>query len=119
LVSCVIGLEKKNWPLMTSMAIGVFFFTRIILCHHTSSLSLKHTNPPESSDYSISIIMDLPYLIVIGNKKQGARSKGIRDHFEPMMRSSLISWSLLRLNIFVSRVFGRWHVSGSGSSCMW
>jgi hypothetical protein len=34
---------------------------------------MKHTNALESSDDSISIVMDLPYLIVISNKKQGVR----------------------------------------------
>ncbi len=59
--------------MMTSTTTSMNFFMRIILCHHTNSLSMKHTNALESSDDSISIVMDLPYLIVISNKKQGVR----------------------------------------------
>jgi hypothetical protein len=31
LVSCIIGLEERLQPLMTSMATSMFFFTKIIL----------------------------------------------------------------------------------------
>ncbi len=61
---------------MTSMATGMFFFMRIILCCHISSLSMKHADPPKSNNALVSIVMDLPYLIVIGNKKQGVGFEG-------------------------------------------
>jgi hypothetical protein len=78
---CVTSLEKRLQPLMTSMTIGVFFFMRIILCHRTSSLLMKHVDAPKSSNVLISIIMDLLYLIMISNKKQGVRSKGKLEPF--------------------------------------
>jgi hypothetical protein len=58
------------------MAIGMFFFTKIILCCHTTSLSMKHANALESNNVLISIAIDLPYLIVIGNKKIDVRFEG-------------------------------------------
>jgi hypothetical protein len=39
------------------------------------SLSMKHENALDPSNILISIIMDLPYLIMISNKKQGVGSK--------------------------------------------
>jgi hypothetical protein len=114
LVSCVIGLKEKLQPSMTSTIISMFFFTKNILCHRTNSLSMKHTNALELSDVLVSIIMDLLYLIMINNKKQGVRFKGKLDHFEHMMRPNLVSRSLLKLDILVSRVFKRWHVNGNG-----
>jgi hypothetical protein len=36
---------------------------------------MKHIDAPESNNVSISIIMNLPYFIVINNKKQGVGSK--------------------------------------------
>jgi len=79
---------------------------------------MKHTNALELSNVLVSIIMDLLYLIMINNKKQGVRFKGKLDHFEHMMRPNLISRSLLKLDILVSQVFKRWHVNGNGSSYM-
>ncbi len=77
---------------MTSMTIGVFFFMRIILCHRTSSLLMKHVDAPKSSNVLISIIMDLLYLIMISNKKQGVRSKGKLEPFwtHDVSKSSLV-----------------------------
>ncbi len=43
LVSCVTSLEERLWPSMTSQAINMLFFTRVILCHHANSLLMKHT----------------------------------------------------------------------------
>jgi hypothetical protein len=75
LVSCVTSLKENFQPSMISMTTGVFFSTRIILCHRTNSLLMKHANALESSNVLISIVMDLSYLIVISNKKQGVGSK--------------------------------------------
>jgi hypothetical protein len=63
---------------------------------------MKHTNALKSSNVLVSIIMDLPYLIMINNKKEGARFKGKHDHFEHMMHPNLISQSILKLDVFVS-----------------
>jgi hypothetical protein len=60
---------------MTPIVIIMFFTMIIILCHYTSSLSMKHIDALESSNVLISIIMDLLYFIMIGNKKQGVGSK--------------------------------------------
>ncbi len=56
---------------MTSTATNMFFFMRVVLCHHIISLLMKHVDALESNNVLISIIMDLLYLITIGNKKQG------------------------------------------------
>jgi hypothetical protein len=37
---------------------------------------MKHADPPKSNNALVSIVMDLPYLIVIGNKKQGVGFEG-------------------------------------------
>jgi hypothetical protein len=37
---------------------------------------MKHVDAPESSNALVSIIMDLPYLNMIGNKKQGVGFEG-------------------------------------------
>jgi hypothetical protein len=74
LVSCVTSPKEKLQPSMTSTTIGVFFFTRIILCCCTNSL-MKHVDALESSNVLISIVMNLPYLIMISNKKQVVGSK--------------------------------------------
>ncbi len=76
LVSCVIGPKRRLQPPMTSMAIGMFFFTKIILCCHTTSLSMKHVDALESNNALISIAMDLPYFIMIGNKKIDVKFEG-------------------------------------------
>jgi hypothetical protein len=71
LVSCITCPKKILQPLMTSTRTNVLFFMKIILCHGTSSLLMKHADAPKSSNALISIIMDLLYLIMVGNKKQG------------------------------------------------
>jgi len=75
LVSCVTSPKERLWPSMTSIVIGVFFFMIVILCHCTSSLSMKHTYALQSSNVLFSIVMDLSYFVVIGNKKQGVGFK--------------------------------------------
>jgi hypothetical protein len=37
---------------------------------------MKHADAPESNNVLVSIVMDLPCLIAIGNKKQGAGFEG-------------------------------------------
>jgi hypothetical protein len=37
---------------------------------------MKNANAPKSSNVLVSIIMDLMYLILISNKKQGVGSEG-------------------------------------------
>jgi hypothetical protein len=110
LVSCVIGPKEILQPSVTSMVTSMFFFMRIILCCHTSSLLMKHANALESNNALVSIVMDPllrrsikphlltfknircpskcakylwvlhtpppPYLIVIGNEKQGVGFEG-------------------------------------------
>jgi hypothetical protein len=76
LVSCIISPRERLQPLMTSMDTSVFFFTRIILCCHISSLLMKHGDAPKSSNVLVSIVVDLLYLIMICNKKQGAGFEG-------------------------------------------
>jgi hypothetical protein len=71
LVSCIISLEKRFRPLITLTSIGVAFFTNTKLCCHTNSLLMKHVNTLESKIVWVHTIMDLPPLIVMGNKKQG------------------------------------------------
>jgi hypothetical protein len=72
LVSCVIGPKKKFQPLIISTAIGAIFSTNAKLCCRTNSLSMKHVDALEPRSDWVSMIMDLPPLIVMGNKKQGA-----------------------------------------------
>jgi len=117
LVSCVTSPKERFQPSMTSMTTSVFFFTRIILCCRTGFLLMKHVDALKSSNVSISIIMDLPYLIVaIRNKVLGLKVNW--DHFEHMMHLSPISWTLLKLDVLVSQAFKRWCVTRSGSNCM-
>jgi hypothetical protein len=80
LVSCIIGLEKRFWPSITSIAIGVIFFTKGSFSCHTNSLSMKHVNAPKSSSALVFIVTDLLHLIMIGNKKQGV---GFEDRLGP------------------------------------
>jgi hypothetical protein len=75
LVSCVIGLEERFQPSVTSTTIGIVFSTNAKLCYRINSLSMKHANTPESKNAWVYIIVDLPPLIVMGNKNQGAGSK--------------------------------------------
>jgi len=67
LVSCVISLDERFQPSMTSIDISVFFSTRTNLYYHTNSLSIKHV------DVLKSIVTSLLHLMMIGTKKHGAR----------------------------------------------
>ncbi len=71
LISCIIGLEEKLQSSITSTAIGVAFSTNAKLCCCTNSLSMKHVDGPELRNAWVRIVMDLPPLIMMGNKKQG------------------------------------------------
>jgi hypothetical protein len=100
--------------LMTSIATSVFFFM-IILCHCINSLLMKHANTLKSNNDLVSIIMDLSYFIMIGNKKNKVLGLKVNwDHFEHMMCLNPVSKSLLRLDILISWILKRWHVNGSG-----
>jgi hypothetical protein len=44
LVSCVTGHEKRFWPSITSIAIGVVFLTNAKLCCCTNFLLKKHVD---------------------------------------------------------------------------
>jgi hypothetical protein len=73
LVSCIIGPEERFRPSITLTAIGVVFSTK--LCCRTNYLSMKHANAPKSKIIWVHAIMDLPFLIVMGNKQENVRSK--------------------------------------------
>jgi len=72
LVSCIIGLEERFQPLITLTTINIVFSTNAKLCCHTNSLSMKHVDAFKSKNVYVHIVTDLPCLIVMGNKKQGA-----------------------------------------------
>jgi hypothetical protein len=46
LVSCLIGLDERFRPLMTSTGTSVSFSTRANLYCHISSLSIRHVDAP-------------------------------------------------------------------------
>ncbi len=58
-------------------------------CHYTSSLLMKHVDAPKSSNALISVIMDLPYLNMIGNNKQGVGYEGKPFWTHDVFESSL------------------------------
>jgi hypothetical protein len=70
LISCIIGFEKRFQPSIISTANGVTFSTNAKLCCHTNSLLMKHANALESKSAWVCIVMDLPPLIMMGNKKK-------------------------------------------------
>jgi hypothetical protein len=53
----------------------VAFSTNAKLCYHTNSLSLKHGDAFDSRSVWVRTVIDLPPLIMMGNKKQGAGSE--------------------------------------------
>jgi hypothetical protein len=73
--SCVIGFEKRFRPLITLTVVCVAFSTNAKLRCRTNFLSLKHANAFESKSVWVHIVVDLPPLIVMGNKKQGVGSE--------------------------------------------
>ncbi len=75
LVSCITGLEERLRPMITLTATCVVFSTNTKLWCHTNSLPMKHVDAPESRSAWVCVIVDLPPLIVMGNKKQSVGSK--------------------------------------------
>jgi hypothetical protein len=75
LVSCVTCLEERFQPLITSTATSVTFSTNAKLCCHNNFLLIKDANALESRRAWVCKIMDLPPLIMMENKKQGANSE--------------------------------------------
>jgi hypothetical protein len=74
LVSCVICLDERLWPSMTSTNTNVLFSIITNLYCHTSSLSIKHVDMPESKSVWASIITSLLHFTMIGTKKHGVGS---------------------------------------------
>jgi hypothetical protein len=70
LVSCVTGPKKRFRPSIASTTTGVVFSTNAKLCCRTNYLSMKHADAPKSRSAWVCTIVDLPPLIVMGNKKQ-------------------------------------------------
>jgi hypothetical protein len=85
LVSCIISLEKRFRPLITLTATNVTFSTNTKLCCHTNSLSMKHVNALEPRCVWVHTIVDLPPLIVMGNKNKMLVLKTRLNYFERMM----------------------------------
>jgi hypothetical protein len=75
LVSCVIGLDEKLQPSMTSTDISMFFSIWANLYCRTDYLSMKHIDVPKSRSVWASIIISLLHLTMIGTKKHGVGSK--------------------------------------------
>jgi len=71
LVSCITSPKKRFQPSITSTATSVVFSTNTRLCCHTNSLLMKHVDAPESITVWVRIVVGLPPLIMMGNKKQG------------------------------------------------
>ncbi len=75
LVSCIIGLKEKFQPSITLIATGVTFSTNAKLRCCTISLLMKHGDALELKSAWVHTIVDLPPLIVMGNKKQDVGSE--------------------------------------------
>jgi hypothetical protein len=56
--------------LIISITIGVAFSTNAKLCYQTNPLLMKHVDALESKNVWVHIVMDLPPLIMMGNKKK-------------------------------------------------
>jgi hypothetical protein len=80
LVSCIIGLEERFRPLITLTTTCVIFFTNTKLCCWTNPLLMKHANALKLRNAWVYMIVDLPPLIMMGNKKKGV---GYRDKVGP------------------------------------
>jgi hypothetical protein len=76
LVSCVTSPKEKFQPSITSTTTGVTFSTNTKLCYRTNSLLMKHADALTW----VCKIVDLPPLIVMGNKKQDV---SFEDKVEP------------------------------------
>jgi hypothetical protein len=80
LVSCITSPEERFQPMLISTTIGVAFSTNVKLCCCTNLLSMKYADAPESKSVWVCTTMDLPPLIMMGNKKQGV---GFKDKVKP------------------------------------
>ncbi len=118
LISCVIGLEERLqpwWPPRLLVWISSWESSYVITltpCQWNTQMHLNQVMIQSPSSW----IYHIWSWLAIRNKVLGLKVNW--GHFENMMHLNIVSWSLLKLEIFVSQVFKRWHVSGSGSSCM-
>jgi hypothetical protein len=87
-------------------------------CFHTNSLLMKHRDAPKSNNVWLFIVMDFSHLIVINNRKQGVGFEICRDHFEHMNHWSLVSRSLLKLDVLISQFLKVWGGEGNDICCM-
>jgi hypothetical protein len=78
--SCAIAFEKRCQPSIILTTACVAFSTNAKLRCRTNFLSLKHANVFESRSAWVHIVVDLPPLIVMGNKNQGV---GFEDKVGP------------------------------------
>jgi hypothetical protein len=92
LVSCVISLDERFRPLMTSIGSSVFISTRANLYCHINFLSIKHVDVLKSKNVWASIVTSLLHLMMIGTKKHGARSEDRLGPFSlhDVSRSNLV-----------------------------
>jgi hypothetical protein len=66
---------------------------------------MKNANTLELKNAWVCEVMDLPPLIVMGNKKKVLVLKIKEDHFEHMIHRSPVSRSLFKLDVLVSLLF--------------
>jgi hypothetical protein len=71
LVPCVTSLRERFQSSIISIATCVTFSTNAKLCCHINYLSAKDENASKRRSVWVRTIVDLPPLIVMGNKKQG------------------------------------------------
>ncbi len=93
LVSCVTCLEERFWPSIILIDNGVVFFTNAKLCYRTNSLSMKHVDALKSRSAWVHMVVDLPPLTTMGNKKQdvGSKNKARLFRMHDASRSSFMS----------------------------
>ncbi len=99
---------------MTSTPIDVIFFTKANLCCCTNFLSIKH-----AMHHNQTMFETLLSWIMTNNKKLGLNLKTSWDPSQHIMYQSLISRSLLRMDVFIFRVSKFWVSERSGLCCMW
>ncbi len=69
--------------MITLITTSVIFSTNAKLCYCANSLLMKHANAFESKNVWVRIIIDLPPLIMMGNKKKGVGFKDKLDDTLP------------------------------------
>ncbi len=79
-------------------------------------MSIKDVDAPKSSDTSIFGV-DLLHLIALGNNKQGVGFENKLGPFWLHENQGLVSWSLLRFDVFISQIFKMKGVDRSGLGC--